>query len=253
MFDFLTRWDPILAEYKCDIDGVIKGDIKLWAVAMQTYCERLMKIFNSKEKIYAADEKITFGQCVNDPYFRDLFQEKIGFYDFESLKRLNSYSNNRKHQGALDDIEKREIKEWLKRLHTLSLKTFNYVNNESYFEEFNEYEVEKMLIPSEEEFMGVVEYADLIIGRKNADIERLENDYKDLDSLINDDTNEILRLQSLNNKFNEMNNRYKKISASYKSLIDLFGEYVELSNLFLLLRKQMNLCKTKLNIYQGLT
>lgn len=73
MFNFLENWDPILVDFKRDIDGLIKEEIWLWAVALQTYCERLMKLFNDKEKIYFNDEKITFGICLNDQYFKTVF------------------------------------------------------------------------------------------------------------------------------------------------------------------------------------
>jgi hypothetical protein len=164
---------------------------------------------------------------VFDPHFKEIFQERTGFYDFESLKKLNNYGNYRKHQGIIDDSERKEMKEWLKRIHTLSLKTFNYVNNDSYCEEFNEIEVERMLTTSEEEFLGIIEYADQIITRKNAVIKQLETEYKDLKSLIDDDTNQIIRYRSLARKLVRYRKAYKEFKSDYKLLIELLGNYIE--------------------------
>lgn len=227
MFDFLENWDPILVDFKKDIDGVIKGEIRLWSVAMQTYCERLMKLFNSKEKIYLDEEKITFGTCINDTYFKNIFQEKTGFRDFNSLRRLNEFGNKRKHQESHDNIEKEEIKEWLKRIHTLSLKTFNYINNQNYYEKFDEDKVDKLLLSSEEEFFDVIEYADNMISRKNSVILKLEQEYLELESIIHDDTEEIISYKNLIKRIEEESQQYKDLSLDYISLLDKVEEYLD--------------------------
>ncbi|MBM7562868.1 hypothetical protein [Fusibacter tunisiensis] len=231
MFSFLDDWDPILVDFKKDIDGVIKGEIRLWAVAMQTYCERLMKLFNKKEKIYFDDEKITFGICVNDSYFKQVFQEKTGFYDFNSLRRLNTYGNKRKHYESPNEVEKEEIKEWLKRLHTLSLKTFNYLNNQNYYEEFNEEKVEKLLLSPEDEFFDVVEYADNIISRKNEVILKLENENLELASLISDDTEEIISYKEKIKRLEKTNGQQSYLLKDYKSILDMFEEYLDVNRI----------------------
>lgn len=231
MFKFLDNWDPILVDFKRDIDGVIKGEIRLWAVAMQTYCERLIKLFNNKEKIYSDDEKITFGTCLNDSYFKRVFQEKTGFHDFNSLHRLNEYGNKRKHDASTEDIEKEEIREWLKRLHTLSLKTFNYLQNQDYYEEFNDEELEKLLLSSEEEFFDVIDYADDIISRKNEIILKLEDDYLELLSLVIGDTEEIISYKKFINELEKSNLLCNRSLIDYNSLLVMLEEYLDINRI----------------------
>ena len=220
-----------MADFKKDIDGVIKGEVRLWTVAMQTYCERLMKLFNNKEKIYIDDEKITLGSCLNDSYFKEKFQEKTGFQDFNSLRRLNNYGNTRKHNTSNDAIEKKEIKEWLRRIHTLSIKTYNYLNDQNYQEDFNEKEVDKLLLTIEEEFFDVIDYADNIINRKNEVILNLESEYQDLVAIIKDDTEVILEYKKMINKLKRANIKKNKIIMNYKILYNMFEEYIDLNRL----------------------
>jgi hypothetical protein len=229
MFKFLVEWDPILADYKCDIERVIKGEVKLWSVAMQTYCERLMKLFNNKVKVYTDDSQLSFGKIVGDSHFRDIFQRETGFHDFNSLKKLNRSGNDRKHSGILTELEKNDIKEWLKRLHTLSLKTYNYLYDKDYREDFDESEVEKILMTTEEEFSSVIDYADDVISRKNIIIANLESDCKELESFISDDTKELLSYSKLIRKLEKERDASKSLISNYDTLLAMFGDYVELN------------------------
>lgn len=190
-----------------------------------------MKLFNNKEKIYIDDEKITLGSCLNDSYFKEKFQEKTGFQDFNSLRRLNNYGNTRKHNTSNDAIEKEEIKEWLKRIHTLSIKTYNYLNDQNYQEDFNEKEVDKLLLTTEEEFFDVIDYADNIINRKNEVILNLENEYQDLVAIIKDDTEVILEYEKMIKKLKRANIKKNKIIKNYKILSNMFEEYIDLNRL----------------------
>ena len=228
MFNFLESWDPILVDFKRDIDGVINGEVKLWTVAMQTYCERLLKLFNKKEKIYFDNEKISLGSCLKDTYFKEIFQAKTGFHDFNSLKKLNDYGNERKHHTFNADVEKEEIKKWLKRLHTLSLKTYNYLNQQNYFEEFDDNEIEKLLMTSEEEFFDVIEYADNMISRKNEIINKIEDEYLELVALIKDDTEQLVSNEKLIKKLKKKTKNQNKMIMNYKIILGMFDNYIDL-------------------------
>lgn len=146
MFDFLHGWDDSLEDSLQEMERSIKGEVKSWDIHAQSYCEKLLKRFNDEEHI-VDDKMTTIGDMLNDYAFTSVFTEKTGIGDIKRLKKLNLESNSAKHEKKVTKkFSDDEIREWVKYIHTLSVKTFEYLENTNISDKFDDEYVSYLLV-----------------------------------------------------------------------------------------------------------
>lgn len=178
MFDFLKKWDPILCVREADIEHAIRRKSDTWLQSMQIYYEWLLKLFNEKEQIISGEERLCLKAMSGNSVFMDEFIKKTGYYDVDKFNRINQKGNDIKHVGKIYQFDEEDIINHIKSLHSLSLKTYNYLMGEETEEIFDkEYFVDLMrdeMLTKDE----IIQYADLMLARRKADIENLSLELK---------------------------------------------------------------------------
>lgn len=149
MFLFLKNIDTILVKILNDIDNSIKVKNGYTMVAIQSYCEVLLKYINSKEKIVNST-KVSLGDLINNEKIISIIEKDLSC-DLLQMIRINNIANDIKHEGK-SNFDKKEIEKSYRYIYVLSVKINNYYSDEkveynydsNVFESLlNEYEKEK--------------------------------------------------------------------------------------------------------------
>ena len=92
MFDFVKNIDYTLIRIITDVENNIKVRNGYTMVAIQSYCEMLLKYINSKENIIKSS-KLSLGDFLNNDTFMMIIEKDLNSESLQ-LSRINNISND---------------------------------------------------------------------------------------------------------------------------------------------------------------
>lgn len=123
MFDFLKNIDYLLIRIITEIDNDIKVRNSFTLVAMQSFCEMLVKYINNKELLLKGN-KLSLGDFLNHKRFCDILEKDLEI-DLLQLTRINNIANDIKHEGKIL-FDKKEVEKSYKFIYYFAIKVNNY-------------------------------------------------------------------------------------------------------------------------------
>lgn len=153
MFDFVKNIDYTLIRIITDVENNIKVRNGYTMVAIQSYCEMLLKYINSKENIIKSS-KLSLGDFLNNDTFMMIIEKDLNS-DSLQLSRINNISNDIKHEGK-SGFDKKEIEKSYRLIYSLSVKVNNYYCSEKVEQVYDQNRFESLLNEYEEEKKQIV-------------------------------------------------------------------------------------------------
>ena len=153
MFDFVKNIDYTLIRIITDVENNIKVRNGYTMVAIQSYCEMLLKYINSKENIIKSS-KLSLGDFLNNDTFMMIIEKDLNSESLQ-LSRINNISNDIKHEGK-SGFDKKEIEKSYRLIYSLSVKVNNYYCSEKVEQVYDQNRFESLLNEYEEEKKQIV-------------------------------------------------------------------------------------------------
>ena len=153
MFDFVKNIDYTLIRIITDVENNIKVRNGYTMVAIQSYCEMLLKYINSKENIIKS-RKLSLGDFLNNDTFMMIIEKDLNSESLQ-LSRINNISNDIKHKGK-SGFDKKEIEKSYRLIYSLSVKVNNYYCSEKVEQVYDQNRFESLLNEYEEEKKQIV-------------------------------------------------------------------------------------------------
>ena len=153
MFDFAKNIDYTLIRIITDVENDIKVRNGYTMVAMQSYCEMLLKYINSKENIVKSS-KPSLGDFLNNDTFMKVIEKDLNSESLQ-LSRINNISNDIKHEGK-NGFDKKEIEKSYRYIYNLSVKVNNYYCSDKVEQAYDQNRFESLLNEYEEEKKHIV-------------------------------------------------------------------------------------------------
>lgn len=153
MFDFVKNIDYTLIRIITDVENNIKVRNGYTMVAIQSYCEILLKYINSKENIIKSS-KLSLGDFLNNDTFMMIIEKDLNSESLQ-LSRINNISNDIKHEGK-SGFDKKEIEKSYRLIYSLSVKVNNYYCSEKVEQVYDQNRFESLLNEYEEEKKQIV-------------------------------------------------------------------------------------------------
>ncbi len=128
MFDFLSNWDRSLESFEKDIEASLMGEVKSWIAYAQIFCERVVKLYNNKERYFAPyGIKLTLGSFLHDEGFCAEFTKKTGFKNYNGIKDINDAANEIKHKGIPCNTTESQTHVFLECIHAFMNCRLNHI------------------------------------------------------------------------------------------------------------------------------
>lgn len=153
MFDFVKNIDYTLIRIITDVENDIKVRNGYTMVAIQSYCEMLLKYINSKENI-VKNSILSLGDFLNNDTFMMVIEKDLNSESLQ-LSRINNISNDIKHEGK-NDFDKKEVEKSYRFIYSLSVKVNNYYCSEKVEQVYDQNRFESLLNEYEEEKKQIV-------------------------------------------------------------------------------------------------
>ena len=153
MFDFVKNIDYTLIRIITDVENNIKVRNGYTMVAIQSYCEMLLKYINSKENIIKSS-KLSLGDFLNNDTFMMIIEKDLNSESLQ-LSRINNISNDIKHEGK-NGFDKKEVEKSYRFIYSLSVKVNNYYCSDKVEQAYDQNRFESLLNEYEEEKKQII-------------------------------------------------------------------------------------------------
>ena len=153
MFDFVKNIDYTLIRIITDVENDIKVRNGYTMVAIQSYCEMLLKYINSKENI-VKNSKLSLGDFLNNDTFMMVIEKDLNSESLQ-LSRINNISNDIKHEGK-NGFDKKEVEKSYRFIYSLSVKVNNYYCSDKVEQAYDQNRFESLLNEYEEEKKQII-------------------------------------------------------------------------------------------------
>ncbi len=158
LFKYLTKLKKSLSDkdfrkFLQDVENDIKVRNGYTMVAIQSYCEMLLKYINSKENIVKSN-KLSLGDFLNNDAFMMVIEKDLNSESLQ-LNRINNISNDIKHEGK-SGFDKKEVEKSYRFIYSLSVKVNNYYCSDKVEQAYDQNRFESLLNEYEEEKKQIV-------------------------------------------------------------------------------------------------